>query len=275
MSTWHDLAKLREEIALANATRADFYVYVLFRETGEPFYVGKGVNGRWLAHEWEARNGAKGHRFAIIRSMQARGLEIPKVKLHEGLTAVTALAYEIELIAAIGRRHEGGPLVNSTAGGEGVVDESPEVYAKRLDRKASLATRAKLSTALRGKKKAPEAVAKIRAANIGKKHTPEARAKQRAAKLGKPGHRLTPEHRAAISAAQRGRPDGPLSDEHRAKISAALSGKVPHKFTPAARAKMSAAKRGKTRSPHSDATRANMRAAWERRKARVQSGDAA
>jgi hypothetical protein len=68
---------------------AVFYVYILFREDGRPFYVGKGSNGRSLEHEREARRGV-GRRFSIIRKMQALGLDLPKIKLHQGLTEAVA-----------------------------------------------------------------------------------------------------------------------------------------------------------------------------------------
>lgn len=87
----------------------DFYVYVLFRETGVPFYVGKGRGDRWTGHEKEAVAGAQNYRHRVIRKMQVSGLEIPKVKVHEGLTEQIAHAYEIALIAAIGRG-KNGPL---------------------------------------------------------------------------------------------------------------------------------------------------------------------
>jgi hypothetical protein len=251
MSTWHDLAKLREEIALANTTRADFYVYVLFRETGEPFYVGKGANGRWLKHEFDARNGAKGHRFSIIRKLQARGLDVPKVKLHEGLTEQVAHAYEIALIAAIGRRHEGGPLANETAGGEGASDPSPEtrekIGARTRGKRHSPEHAAKLAAMLRLRNASPEHVAKVSAANQGKKHSPETRARLSATHLGQ---KRSPESVAKTAAALRGREK---SLEHRAKIAAANRGR---------NLELSAANRGRKNSPE---TIAKMRESARRR----------
>jgi hypothetical protein len=196
-----------------------FYVYVLFHETGEPFYVGKGTNGRWLRHEFDARNGAKGHRFSIIRAMQARGLEIPKVKLRDGLTEALAHEHEVALIAAIGRRHEGGPLVNSTAGGEGGSDPSPE-------------TRAKKSVATRGRPKPPEHIAKVANANRGKKRSPKFRAE---CALRRQGQLLADEARAKIGAFWRGKK---RSAENRANISAGKRGK---RFSDAHRASLRAA----------------------------------
>ena len=211
----------------------DFYVYVLFRDDGRPFYVGKGHGDRWLDHERRARYGRKGHRFAIIRDLQARGVELAKVKLHEGLTEATANAYEVALIAAIGRVPH-GPLVNLTDGGEGAsgVKPSPEAIAKsaaarrgfkhspeaiakmaaaKRGGKQSLATRAKRS----GWKHTPEAVAKIKATHLGRKHSPETRAKMAAAALGR---KMSAEAIAKSAAANRGRKASP---ETRAKMAAA------------------------------------------------------
>jgi hypothetical protein len=252
MSTWNDLAALRSEIALANATRADFYVSVLFRETGEPFYVGKGANGRWLKHEFDARNGAAGHRFSIIRKIQARGLEVLKVKLHEGLTEAVAHEYEIALIAAIGRRHEGGPLANETAGGEGASDPSPEarekIGARTRGKKHSPEHATKLAASLAKLNASPGHIAKVAAANRGKKHSPATRAKLSASNRGK---KLSTETRAKMSAASRGKEKSP---EHRAKIAAANR---------ARNLKLAEANRGRKNSPE---TIARMREAARGRK---------
>jgi hypothetical protein len=133
----------------AHSTLSHFYVYALFRESGVPLYIGKGCGDRWLHHEKRARNGVGGYKHEIIRGMQARGLEVIKVKLHEGLTEAVAHAYEVALIRAIGRG-QAGPLVNLTDGGDGVSGfKHPP-----------------------GKKRSPEHVAKVAAARRGKKFSP-------------------------------------------------------------------------------------------------------
>lgn len=241
--------------------RADFYVYVLFRESGVPFYVGKGWGRRWLHHERDARAGRRDYRCNIIRQMFALGFhEIPKIKLHEGLTDARAYEYEQALIAAIGRRPH-GPLVNLTNGGEGVSglkqspehraklsaaarNRSPEYRANLRARKHSPEAREKMAAAARRRGISLETRAKINAANRGRKHSPETRAKMSAAHRGQTP---TPETRAKLSAAKRGQE---FSAETKAKISATLRGR---KLPPETRAKMSAVRRGRTLSPESKA----------------------
>lgn len=199
-------------------TRSCFYVYALFRENGVPFYIGKGKGPRWGSHERDARNGLWGHKSAIIRGMQMRGIEIIKVKLHEGLTQAVAYKYEVDLIKAIGRGTK-GPLINLTDGGDGAlgmrgIKRSPE-------------TRAKMAAAARGRKMSPESVAKMVAANRGRK--------------------LSAAHRAKQSAAMRGRKKSP---EAIAKSAEARRGGT---RTAEARARMSIAARNRKRSPKSRA----------------------
>lgn len=202
----------------------DFYVYALFRETGVPFYVGKGRNGRWLLHEWEAKTSGKGRRHRIIRRMQERGIEVPKIKLHEGLTEATAFAYEIALIDAIGRTPR-GPLVNHTNGGEGAsgLEVSEETRAKMSARLRGVSKspehRAKIAAAHRDTRPSAEALAKAAATNRGRKHTPEVRAQFAASRTGKV---RSPEAVAKTAAANRGQK---RSAETRAKIAAARRGK--------------------------------------------------
>lgn len=230
-----------------SSIRSDFYVYALFRETGLPFYVGKGKGHRWTQHERDARNGARGYKATIIRSMQTRGVKVIKVKLHDGLTEAVAYAYEIALIRAIGWGDK-GVLLNRTDGGDG----SPGVRG----RKHSLETRAKMSAAAIGRPMAPETQAKLRAANLGSKHSashvekqaaalrgqkksPEAIAKSAAARRGA---KRTAESRARMAAAKLGRKQPP---EHTAKIAAANRGR---KRSAEICAKISAAKRGRSNS---------------------------
>ena len=99
----------------------DFYVYVLFRENGVPFYVGKGRGKRWFRHEETARGSKRRdgnrHKLAVIRKMHVAGLDVPKVKVATSLTDDQACAYEVAWIAAIGRADLGsGPLANMTNG---------------------------------------------------------------------------------------------------------------------------------------------------------------
>jgi hypothetical protein len=220
-------------------TRSDFYVYALFRSDGRVFYIGKGRNRRWAYHEEEAKRGRKGHRFSIIREMLARGVEMPAVKLHEGLTEAVAHNYEIALIKAVGR-HPHGPLVNITAGGDGVsgLKFSQETLARmaatRRGKKFSDKARANVSAAHRNSKVVMDHIARVSKANLGRKMSASAVAKSVAARRGK---KRSSEQRARMSA---GRLGMKLSPEHRANISAGNLGK---KASPEARANMKAAQR--------------------------------
>lgn len=220
-----------------------FYVYALLRENGTPFYIGKGSGQRWLSHEMDARRGMRGYKYAIIRRMQARGAEVVKIKIHEGLTEAVAHEYEVALIRAIGRGRF-GPLANLTDGGEGV--SGLQFTAEH---------RQKLAVASRGRKHTPEAKAKVSAANVGKVRGPrplETRLKIAAANLGKV---LSPETRLKLSAARKAGPRRTLSPQHVANIAAALRGRPGKPMTPEQRAKVSAAKRGKKQSPEAIAAR--------------------
>lgn len=91
-----------------------FYVYVIFRPCGTPCYVGKGKGGRWKDHITNARN-------PHLRNIYARANgDLPIVKVREHLTEMEAFEAEKELIKALGRKANGGPLVNFTDGGDGV-----------------------------------------------------------------------------------------------------------------------------------------------------------
>lgn len=215
-----------------------YYVYVLFRENGVPFYVGMGKGDRWLAHEKRAVF-RQTHKDRVISLTVAAIGELPKVKVHEGLLRADALAAEIALIAAIGREPY-GPLINQTRGGDGVFDLPEET--KRL-------MRAKISAKTKGRKQSPDHTAKIRAAHIAMRKViaPEQRL---AISLALSGRK-----RPDLSAARKGKPLSEeakaklrartVTDEARAKISAALTGRP---CSPETAAKISAAQLGTKRS---------------------------
>jgi hypothetical protein len=271
----------------ASTTRSDFYVYALFRENGVPFYIGKGHGRRLADHDMAARRGDKGYRNAVIRDMHARGVELIRAKVHEGLTETAAHVYEVALIAAIGR-HPHGPLTNLTDGGEGFTG------LKRVrGRKQSIKHIANRAAALRGKKLAPERAARLLAANLGKKASAKTRAKMSAIRLGrKPteetvkksamsrrGKKRTAEQCAHIAAGLKS------SKAVKEQIARLAEGNRGRKHSPDAIANMSAAQAGKKQSrdhiakrmaahigkTRSAAARANMKAAQiagaERRRA--------
>lgn len=106
-----------------------FYVYVLRRPDGRPFYVGKGIGYRILAHENEARHPndrkSNAYKLNVIRSVWRSGdtvvYEIDFVTKDED----AAYAREAEIISRLKRLHEGGPLTNLAPGGGSSLGISP------------------------------------------------------------------------------------------------------------------------------------------------------
>lgn len=93
--------------------KCDFYVYVVFRPTGVPCYIGKGRGRRWQEH---LTNSSNTHLRRIAHLADGK---LPIVILRSNLMNEEALRTEIALIAAIGRMRKGGLLVNHTDGGDG------------------------------------------------------------------------------------------------------------------------------------------------------------
>lgn len=224
-----------------------FYVYALLDGRGHPFYVGKGCYLRWMDHIRRLSPGYQRHKDNIIAGMLRENIPLVCVILEDSLTDPAALAAEIRLIKAIGRRPH-GPLVNQTDGGDGWANPSTEA-------------RAKVSRAVRGRAVSEETKAKMRASN--RNWEPAIRARISAARMGiKP----TPETREKlrVAAATRGptRARGYVhSPETRRRISegvrrAAEEGTMRHNQSIAAR----------RRPPISDATREKMAAARRGRK---------
>lgn len=112
-----------------------FYVYVLCRQCGEPFYVGKGMKFRCLQHEADARTTKTlTHKLNVIRSLHREGRAVAYRIDSSYADEAEALARERALIAEIGRHDlKLGPLTNQTDGGEGTSNPSEESRQRRRD----------------------------------------------------------------------------------------------------------------------------------------------
>jgi hypothetical protein len=145
-----------------------FYVYVLARPNGQPFYVGKGQGRRVFRHDQEARSGCTCHKCNIIRKIWRNGGDVQRVIIFTTDSENEAYAYETEMIALYGR----DSLCNHTDGGGGPSGRSP-----------SQETRQKISQKLMGhpgaksKKMRLEDKERIGALNRGRTLSPETRAK--------------------------------------------------------------------------------------------------
>ena len=206
-----------------------FYVYILFRPwDGSPFYVGKGKGRRWLSHEWPSKVHYNERLKNILIKAKRLNVEIPKVKVCSCLSEQKAFETEKAFIAAIGREETGGPLVNLTDGGEGVLNPSKVSRDKlSLARKARIIspeTRAKLSAAGKRRKHTAEEKEKIGAASRGKPRSAEVKEKIRQSLLGRKAKPLSAESRAKLSASLKGHP---VSDETKKKIGLANTGRIP------------------------------------------------
>ena len=93
-----------------------FYVYAYLRADGTPYYIGKGTGRRAWRHNKGDRVPAPASEFVQI--------------LLDSLTSAEALSAEVDLIALLGVKKDGGCLVNWTEGGDGLSNPSDEVRAK-------------------------------------------------------------------------------------------------------------------------------------------------
>jgi hypothetical protein len=110
------------------------YSYGDFHFEYEPFYVGKGINERYLTHLKVAKGSRKGKNNLVvskIKSILNDGFEPTIIKIIEGLTKEDYNSYEISTIKLIGKSCDGlGPLLNTTDGGDGGITWVEEHHNK-------------------------------------------------------------------------------------------------------------------------------------------------
>jgi hypothetical protein len=102
-----------------------FYVYLLCRPNGKPFYVGKGKGIRIFRHDDEARRGHECHKCNVIRKIWRNGGQVIRYTIFTTDDESAAFAYEREMIALYGRKN----LTNLTDGGDGVSGRNGEQSA--------------------------------------------------------------------------------------------------------------------------------------------------
>lgn len=116
-----------------------FYVYILCRPNGKPFYVGKGKGHRVYDHDTEARSGHNCHKCNVIRKIWKQDGQIQRYIVFQTDDESEAFAYEVETIALYGRAN----LANGTDGGEGI---SGAILSPLTRKRQSNATRLRLSS---------------------------------------------------------------------------------------------------------------------------------
>src|SRR5882672_5972674 len=103
-----------------------YCVYLVRRLDGTPCYVGMGTKRR--AFRDLKRHAGNCH---LSRIAKLADVPLPVEIVYSDLCKEEAFYLEIELIGQLGRRDAGGPLVNFTQGGEGVVNPSVETRKKQ------------------------------------------------------------------------------------------------------------------------------------------------
>jgi len=164
-----------------------YYVYRhLRKDTGEPFYIGRGKKPAEYnslrreykrAYEYSGKE-TRSDYWKRIYNKHGRIVEI----LMEDLTFEESKQKEIEFIAFYGRDDKGGILCNRTDGGDGT-----EGYTHSEEDRVKMRTSAKQR--VHPKHHTPEHNARIAESHKGKKRTSESKNKQSNSRKGK---KLTP-----------------------------------------------------------------------------------
>jgi hypothetical protein len=152
-----------------------FYVYVLARPNGSPFYVGKGTGTRIYDHDNEARCGHQCYKCNVIRKIWRNGGQIHRYTVFTTNDEQEAFDYERELISLYGRK----TLTNLTDGGEGASGLKHTEESKKKISRASTGRpspkspehRRKISETLKGHPLQPHVYEKFRVVNVGREYT--------------------------------------------------------------------------------------------------------
>ena len=137
-----------------------FYTYAYLRKDGSPYYIGKGTRYRAWNRNPEDRVKAPRDksRILILKKFEDES---------------DALKHEIYMIAVLGRKIDGGILINMTPGGEsGSYPKTEEHKRKIAESNAGVLrsdeTKRRMSVSASGKSKSPEHKNNIRRALKGK-----------------------------------------------------------------------------------------------------------
>ena len=173
-----------------------YYVYVLSRPDGTPFYVGKGQKTRVHAHEKEAKRDCQCHKCRVIRKIWREGGEVQKNIVFTTNDEALAYDYERELISQYGRksltnRCDGG-MIPTNFDADSLARKSaslkktlsdPAIRAKRADNMRRLMSnpekKARMMEAQKRSLNSPQSVEKRRAIAKAAANTPAEKERRR------------------------------------------------------------------------------------------------